>query len=104
VPNLPSPEGAALGRELARLVDLAETEQRERFPNMLPRCDDCAGRLGTVPNQCAETLMDLVKCAVESRSFYCHKGLKEGAPPKRLCTAFIVLLTPGVMPPDGGGQ
>lgn len=89
-----SPEGAALGREIARLCDVAEAAQRERFPGQLPRCSDCAGRLGTLPNESAETLMDLIKCTMESVPFYCHKGLRDGAEPKLLCSAFMLLSTP----------
>lgn len=92
VPNLPSPLGAALGREIARLVDAEEAVQRERFPNMLPRCDDCAARLGTVPNQCAATLMDLIKCATEGEPFYCHKGVNDNEP-KRLCAGYALMLS-----------
>ena len=91
VPNVPTLEGAALGRELARLVDVAEAENLQRFPNQIPRCDDCAFRLGTTPNQCAPTLMDAVKCLVESEPFYCHKGVREGEAPRRLCTGWMVL-------------
>ena len=90
-PNVRSPEGAALGREIARLYAIEEPAQLARFPRMLPRCDDCAARLGTLPNECAESTMDLVKCAIEGEPFYCHKGLREGEDPKRLCTGWLVL-------------
>jgi hypothetical protein len=93
VPNEPSPEGAALGRKLAQLAVRAEAEQREIFPNMLPCCSDCALREGTTPNQCMSTLGDVVKCVVEGTPFYCHKGVKEGDQPKRLCTGAMVLMS-----------
>jgi hypothetical protein len=92
VPNMPSPEGAELGRMLARMAEREEAAQRATlFPNMLPRCDDCALRAGTLPNQCAETLMDVVKCVAEGQPFYCHKGVRDGNAPRRLCTGWAVL-------------
>ena len=64
VPNLPTEDGAALGREMARLFD-AEKDAPER-------CHDCAFRLGTTPNQSAPTLMDALKCVMEGVPFNCH--------------------------------
>ena len=93
IENMPTLEGIALGRELARLIDVEEIEHRARFPRMLPRCDDCAGRAGTRPNGCEETLADLIKCSVECVPFYCHKGLKEGEAPRQLCSAFVILMS-----------
>lgn len=89
--NVPTPEGAELGRQMARLTDLHEREQLKRFPNQHPRCSDCALRLGTLPNQSAATLMDIVKCLAEGHPFYCHKGIADGAEPKRLCSGYMVL-------------
>lgn len=93
VPNVPSDEGRVLGDQLAELVDKAEPMQREVFPDMLPRCNDCALRAGAVPNQCLSTLLDVMKCAVESAPFYCHKGVREGEQPTRLCTGAMVLMS-----------
>ena len=90
-PNLPTPAGRLLGRQLARLCDLEEAKDLEGFPDQLPRCDDCAFRLGTRPNGCAETLMDAVKCIIEIKPFYCHKGVKEGEAPKHLCRGWLTL-------------
>lgn len=86
--NEPSPEGAVLGEQLARLADQAEVEDLKRFPDQLPRCDDCAFRKGTRPNRSMDTLMDAVKCIVEGRPFYCHKGIPEDGKPKRLCSGW----------------
>lgn len=89
VPNVPTPEGRMLGRELARLCDIEEARMRVRFPRLHPRCDDCALRAGTDPNGCPETLMDVVKCIAENVPFYCHKGVRDGEP-KRLCAGFAI--------------
>lgn len=96
--NVPTPEGRELGRHIARLADLAEAEQLAQFPGMKPRCHDCAARLGTDPNGCPETLMDLIKCAAEAVPFYCHvSGVKDGEP-QRLCAGYVLMATPGVLP------
>ena len=92
-PNLPTEQGRALGRQLARLCDLAEAEDLKRFPDQRPRCDDCAFRAGTVPNGCPETLMDAVKCMIEGKPFYCHKGVREGERPKRLCGGWMAMVS-----------
>lgn len=67
-PNLPTDEGRALGRELARLCD----GEAAAHPDAPERCHDCAFRLGTPPNGCAPTLMDAMKCAIEGEPFLCH--------------------------------
>jgi hypothetical protein len=92
VANVPTPEGRALGAELARLYEIEEAKLRVRFPRMQPRCDDCAFRAGTDPNGCVETLMDALKGLMECEPFYCHKGVTPGEPPKRLCAGYATLL------------
>lgn len=89
-PNLPTPEGRLLGEQLARLCDIEEARLRETFPNAHRRCGDCALRLGTDPNGCAETLMDLVKCVVEAVPFYCHQAMTDGKP-RVLCAGYAAL-------------
>jgi hypothetical protein len=93
VPNEPTPEGRELGAHFARWADEAEAEQRKQFPDMLPRCNECAFRAGTRPNGCPGTLMDALKCLMELTPFYCHKGVKDGEEPTRLCTGYMVLLS-----------
>lgn len=66
-PNLPTPEGAELGREVARMADAQYTQTGRDT-----RCHDCAFRLGTIPNQSAASLMDAVKCVMEGVPFNCH--------------------------------
>ena len=94
VENLPTPEGRELGRELARLADIAEARRLEQFPNAHPRCGDCAFRAGTDPNGCVETLMDALKCVVEADPFFCHRHLRDGEP-KQLCAGFAALIAEG---------
>lgn len=70
-PNLPTPAGAALGRDLACLADL-ECQLTGRDA----RCEDCAFRLDTVPNQCLGTVVTALKCVAEGVAFDCHKTPK----------------------------
>jgi hypothetical protein len=73
--NMPSPEGRALGEQLGRLADAAETDMRSKLPDGFPeRCASCAFRPGTFPNGCLETVMDALKCTMEGKMFYCHHG------------------------------
>jgi hypothetical protein len=95
IPTPASPEGAALGEQIARLCDVEERKQLARFPDQQPRCVDCAARKGTLPNQSAETLMDFVKCVVEGVPFYCHKGMRDDEEPRRICAGWMVLASTG---------
>ena len=79
--NRPSPEGRALGKELARLADAEPSV----FSYL--RCGTCAFRAGTVPNGCTATLLDAIKCAIEGVPFYCHED-KAG---ERPCAGWIML-------------
>lgn len=56
VENTPTRAGAALGREIARLADVAEARLISEQRPIPTRCIDCAARLGTLPNQCESTL------------------------------------------------
>lgn len=96
--NDPTPEGAALGKHLARWVD-AEMDG----PRILrPRCSDCAFLKGTPPNQIAGTLMTALKCVIEKEPFYCHseRGVRSGP----LCAGWEALINrkgpPGTAPWD----
>ena len=93
VPNLPSPEGAALGIELARMLAPNLAMVKANFPKSLPMCDECLCRAGTVANQCESTLMDFVKCTAENEPFYCHKGIAEDAKPRRLCAGYVAAIS-----------
>lgn len=74
-----SPEGFACGAQLVRLTEptiaalAAEGEPDER-------CRTCAFRSGTVPNGCAQTMADAIKCVVEAHPFLCHQHDRKGLP------------------------
>lgn len=90
-PNLPTPEGEALGREFARLAAPAIEADRKRFPKGRPPCDGCAFVLGTDANRSAATILDAIKCVAESVPFHCHKGIPEGGEPKLLCAGWVAM-------------
>lgn len=91
VPNVPTPEGRLLGEQLARLTDIEEARLREQFPQMRRRCGDCALRSGTDPNDCPETLMDVIKAVVEHVPFFCHEALTAEGEPRMLCAGYAAL-------------
>lgn len=67
--NVATPEGRALGKELARLCDGAAAELGKDG-----RCSTCAFRAGDhLANGSPETLMSAVKCIVERETFWCHE-------------------------------
>lgn len=71
--NRVSPEGKKMGEQMARLCDreskkfIAEGEWTED-----ERCASCAFRLGTVPNGCLQTQLDVMKAVMEHEAFFCH--------------------------------
>mgnify|MGYP000385702229 CR=1 FL=1 len=70
IPNLPTEEGRALGKELARLCDA----EAERNPYPRKRCKTCAFRAGDhLANGSPATLMDAIKCILERKVFWCHE-------------------------------
>lgn len=64
-----TPEGRAAGEQTARLVEKAIAKLGE--PD--ERCKTCAFRAGTVPNGCAQTQCDVMKCIIERKPFMCHQ-------------------------------
>ena len=74
-----SPEGKALGVQMARMSDkaiatlVAEGETDDR-------CKSCAFRFGTVPNGCAQTQLDAMKAVIEDVPFLCHQANRKGWP------------------------
>lgn len=94
VPNKPTEIGRALGKQLARLCDAAETEQRKHFPDMQERCKTCAFRGGSLPNGCEETVMDAIKCVIEGVGFMCHHSPKDGKGGyTELCQGWFLLVS-----------
>lgn len=87
-PNLPTQEGRAAGMTLALIAERDMARMKERFPDALPMCDDCALRQGTDPNGCLATLGDVIKCIMENQPFFCHKGVSGNDEPKRLCAGY----------------
>lgn len=67
-----SPEGQALGANMARLYEIARRDLRD-LADPDDRCKSCAFREGTVPNGCAQTQLDISKCVAENIPFYCHQ-------------------------------
>lgn len=88
-----TPEGIAMGKQLARLCDVAEAEQRKRFPNQASRCQSCAFRAGTLPNGDPVTLMDAVKCLVEQVPFMCHQVFDKAGNPTEMCAGYAMMLS-----------
>lgn len=101
--NAPSPDGVALGKELARLCDAAEREKRAWYPKHAERCVSCAFRGGSFPNGCAETVLDALKCVIEQRPFLCHMSPKDDTGEHaELCAGWLLSVDydkpPGVAP------
>ena len=77
--NRVCPDGKRLGAEMARLCDqevkklIADGEYTED-----QRCASCAFRLGTVPNGCLQTQMDVMKSVLEQNAFFCHMTDRPG--------------------------
>lgn len=68
VRNEPSDLGAEAGSHLARFFD-GEFARTGRDA----RCETCAFRPGTIPNQCGATVLDALKSAIEGVPFQCHE-------------------------------
>lgn len=76
-----SPVGQAAGAQLVRLVEPAIARlAAEGEPD--ERCKSCAFRAGTVPNGCAQTMMDALKCVIEDVPFLCHVNTYRDGSPK----------------------
>lgn len=91
IPNVPCEQGRALGKHLARFANVEAEYLRVAGKPVPQRCDDCAYRLGTVPNQCLPTVANALKCASEREPFFCHKNVVEGDAPNALCRGYLLL-------------
>jgi len=90
--NRATPDGQALGREMARLCDEAEPRARLKLPELPPRCASCAFREGPhVASGSPETLMDALKCVMEGVKFGCHDVHR----PDHLCSGWLMLTLGG---------
>jgi hypothetical protein len=79
VRNRTTPEGAAIGKNTARLCDAAEPLARLKLPELPPRCNSCACREGPhVANGSPVTQMDFLKCIMEGHEFLCHDRRGKG--------------------------
>lgn len=74
-----SPEGRQFGEHMARLADKACLVMA-REGDEDTRCKSCALRLGTVPNGCLQTQMDVAKAISENVPFMCHQHMRDGQP------------------------
>lgn len=73
-----SPEGRSIGLKMAGIADRAAAElAAEGVAD--ERCKSCAFRAGTVPNGCAQTQADVLKCLVEQVPFRCHQADRNNA-------------------------
>jgi hypothetical protein len=87
VRNVPTPEGRALGKEIARLTNSEAARLLIAGKEVPYRCKTCAFRGGTFPNGCPETIMDATKCAIEGVPFLCHETHRKG----ELCGGWSIL-------------
>lgn len=101
-PNAPTPEGEALGIEMARLTENARPAFEAAHPDAPPPCDECAFIKGTIPNRCPSTLMNALKCVMEGEPFYCHKGVTYPECPKRLCGGYQIAVFGAKVAPANG--
>jgi hypothetical protein len=101
--NLPSPEGAEMGKELARFADVEEAKLRAAGLPVPKRCSDCALRLGTIPNQCTQTLFDILVCSATHEDFMCHLSSDAEGDPTKLCRGFELLRISRLQPKDVAG-
>lgn len=81
VRNVRTPEGADLGRHMARLCDVAEPIARLKEPLIPPRCASCALRAGNHhPNGSPATLWAVLDCLDTGQEFSCHEPARDGQP------------------------
>ena len=85
-------QGKALGKSMSRLADLGARRLAEldvggpmNLPGMRDeRCASCAFTIGTVPNGCLQTQLDVMKAVIEGERFCCHAP-RDG----RMCAGYI---------------
>ena len=74
-----TPQGIAMGKSASRMAESglailkAQGLENLSLPTLRNEmCKSCACRLGSVPNGCLQTQLDLLKVAVEGSPFLCH--------------------------------
>lgn len=83
-PNQRTPDGIALGEQMARLCDKEITGKPDN------RCGTCAFRRGDhLANGSPETLMSAIKCVLERTPFPCHEHGTD-----RPCAGWLAMRTP----------
>lgn len=75
--------GKMLSERVQPVFDYAKAHGAED-----PRCKSCAFREGTLPNKCADTVLDATKCMLEGIEFHCHCDMVDGQPTK-LCAGWV---------------
>ncbi len=85
-----SPEGKAMGKQLARLAD-TEWAALARSGEADDRCKTCAFRAGTVPNGCLQTQMDAFKAVAEDIPFMCHCELNANGRATKICGGWFAV-------------
>lgn len=90
VRNRPSADGYVLGEQLDRFCEQQIDKYRQSGMAVPRRCNTCAFRKGTVPNGCAPTVMDALKCVMEGVPFLCHEHRQQHEPP--LCSGWLLVV------------
>jgi hypothetical protein len=85
-----SPEGKAMGKDMARLAD-AEWAALTATGEEDDRCTTCAFRAGTVPNGCFQTQSDAVKAVCENVPFMCHSHQDKHGRYDRICGGWFAV-------------
>jgi hypothetical protein len=75
--NRVTKKGIALGAQTARLAQ-AGVDLLLRDGELDERCKSCAFRVGTVPNGCPQTQIDVLKAVAEGVRFNCHQADRKG--------------------------
>lgn len=94
--NRPTDEGRVLGAKLAQFCDESEPEARLKIPELPPRCNSCAFRVGAhVANGSPTTQMDALKCVIEGVEFQCHEPARRDQP----CSGWTMMVLAGGLAP-----
>lgn len=87
----PSAHGAALGAALSRIEQAGRAVAEANGIAIPPKCRSCAFRLGSLPNQCAETTVEAMWAACGTQGFACHHGLDADGQPTLDCAGLAAV-------------